>query len=356
MKIAILGDTHFGVRNDSMAFHSYARRFYQEIFFPYLKQENIKDVIQVGDLFDRRKFINYQSLYLSRTYFFDEFKKSGIKLTTFPGNHDIFFKNTLMVNSIELLLNEYIIQGSVVVLKNPTTSDFDGIPLDFIPWICKENSEQVSQFIKHTKSQICFGHFEIQGFQMDKDNVCDDGMSREDLKMYDMVMSGHFHQKSTDGHIYYVGAPMEHTWSDYDQERGFHVFDTETRSLTFIPNPFKMHEIVIYDDTKETLESITGKDYSSYSNMYLKVVVEEKKSPVLFDAFIGELYKINPLDVNIVENFIEEEVEVDVDQSEDTVTIIHKCIDGVETDLNKDKLKRLMGDVYKESVYSQDIA
>ena len=187
---------------------------------------------------------------------------------------------------------------------------------------------------------------------MDKNNVCEHGMPREELDMYDMVISGHFHQKSTDGHIFYVGAPMEHTWSDYDQDRGFHIFDTDKRTLEFIENPYKMHEVVTYNDSNETLESMSAKDYSPYSDLYVKVVVEEKKSPVLFDIFINELYKVDPLDINIVENFMEIQEEVDVDQSEDTMTIIHKCVDSTETDLDKGKLKNVMNMVYKEALNS----
>lgn len=354
MKLAILGDTHFGVRNDSMAFHNYAIKFYEKVFFPYLHDNGIQNVIQVGDLFDRRKFINYQTLYLSKIYFFNKFK-SNLHLYTFPGNHDVFFKNTLSVNSIEQTLSSYILEGFIKIFTKPTTIDFGRTSVDFIPWICQDNEQEIADFMKKTKSQICFGHFEIEGFEMDKDNVCENGLLRREFDMYDMVISGHFHQKSSDGHIFYVGAPMEHTWSDYNQERGFHVFDTETRLLTFIPNPYKMHELITYNDSGETLESITGKDYKPYNQLYLKVVVEEKKNPVLFDAFMNEIYKVDPLDVNIVENFMEDEEEIDIDQSEDTITIVNKCIDNIETNLDKNKLKSLMYDMYKASVQVMEI-
>ena len=37
MKIALLNDTHFGARNDSNIFDEYFYKFYDNIFFPYLK-------------------------------------------------------------------------------------------------------------------------------------------------------------------------------------------------------------------------------------------------------------------------------------------------------------------------------
>ena len=36
MKVAILNDTHCGVRNSSDIFLDYQARFYEETFFPYL--------------------------------------------------------------------------------------------------------------------------------------------------------------------------------------------------------------------------------------------------------------------------------------------------------------------------------
>ena len=65
MKIALLNDTHFGARNDSPAFLDYFMRFYNEIFFPYLKDNNIKTLIHLGDVVDRRKFINFKTSEIS---------------------------------------------------------------------------------------------------------------------------------------------------------------------------------------------------------------------------------------------------------------------------------------------------
>ena len=107
MKLCILGDTHFGARGDSLDFHNYFKKFYDEVLFPYLKANDIEVIFQMGDLFDRRKFINFNTLHLCREYFFDRCEILGIKVHTLLGNHDVAFKNTLEVNSTGLLLNEY---------------------------------------------------------------------------------------------------------------------------------------------------------------------------------------------------------------------------------------------------------
>jgi metallophosphoesterase superfamily enzyme len=107
MKIALITDQHFGVRNDSIQFHEYFSKFYSEFFFPFLQRNNIKTIVELGDLFDRRKYINFDSLSRSLEYWFDPIKKANIDLHCIVGNHDIYYKNTNRINSPNLLLKDY---------------------------------------------------------------------------------------------------------------------------------------------------------------------------------------------------------------------------------------------------------
>jgi len=145
MQVCILGDTHFGMRGDSLEFHEHYRKFYETVFFPFLEKHNIKVIYQLGDLFDRRKFVNYNTLHLVRDYFFNKAKQLGIEVHTLIGNHDIYYKNTLDVNSPILLLSEY---GNLTAYQKPQTIEIDGIPVDIIPWICDENEEEIMKFIR----------------------------------------------------------------------------------------------------------------------------------------------------------------------------------------------------------------
>ena len=156
MRICLLGDTHFGVRNDSKAFHAYYEKFYQQTFFPTLEERGVHTIIQLGDLFDRRKYINFLSLTESRRYFFDECAKRGITLHALIGNHDIFWKESLEVNSPELLLKDY---DNIHLWSKVGTLELDGIKFDMIPWIRKENEEKIFEFVENSSSPICLGHF-----------------------------------------------------------------------------------------------------------------------------------------------------------------------------------------------------
>jgi DNA repair exonuclease SbcCD nuclease subunit len=353
MKLCILGDSHFGARADSLDFHKYFQKFYDEVFFPYLKANDIEVIFQMGDLFDRRKFINFNTLHLCRKYFFDRCQILNIKVHTLLGNHDVAFKNTLEVNSTGLLLNEY---ENVEYYDGFQTVDFEGISIDVVPWICDENEKEIFESIKKSKAQICFGHFEIAGFEMDKGNVCDHGLDKKMLNKYDIVLSGHFHHKSSDGNITYVGTPYEMTWSDYNDPKGFHIFDTNTREMEFVKNPYSMFNKVIYDDGETDFDYWKAYDFASLKDTYVKVVVLNKQNPFLFDHVIDNLYKVGIADLSIVEDFSDLNVDIDqdiVDQAEDTITILSKYIDNLELDVESDKLKKLMRELYVEALNTE---
>jgi DNA repair exonuclease SbcCD nuclease subunit len=352
MKIAILGDTHFGMRNDSRVFHELYARFYQELFFPTIKSMGIKQVIQTGDLFDRRKFINFDTLQKCRGYFFDEFVDGKLNLITYLGNHDVYLKNTLRVNSPELTLGEYGL--GIDIIKEPTRMVFDGVLVDFIPWICTDNKEEIMKFIADSKSSVCFGHFEIDGFAMESGITWHGETKRELFARYDLVVSGHFHHKSSDGQIYYVGSPGEMTWADWEDPRGFHIFDTETRELKFIENPYKMFHKIVYDDDKETVDTIDGKEYAEYKDRYVKVIVKNKNSTMLFDRFISNFYDAEPADLSIVEDFtdyntISDLMDETVDQAQSTHNLLDTYVDSIETKLDKNKMKSVMRKIYHEA-------
>jgi len=309
-------------------------------------QNGITTIFQLGDLFDRRKYISFQSLDLCRRYFFDEIVRHDLELHTLLGNHDITFKNTLEVNSPELLLQDY----KNVYVYNQPFSWVDGV--DVIPWICKDNELEVLDFIKRSKNQICFGHFELAGFEMDRGNICHEGMDASLLKKYDVVLSGHFHYKSSKGNIVYTGTPYEMTWSDCGDPKGFHIFDTETRELTFIQSPLKMFHKIKYNDDKLLYDDIVNADYSQHANKYVKIIVEKRDNTFLFDALIDNLTKVSPVEISIVEDYsdITENVDIDIDQAQDTISILNSYVDNLTLPVESSKIKSVLRDVYREAM------
>jgi hypothetical protein len=194
------------------------------------------------------------------------------------------------------------------------------------------------------------GHLEVNGFEMHKGHFADGSYDKELFRRFDIVMSGHFHHKSDDGQIYYLGTPYEIYWSDYEDPRGFHIFDTDTRELERIVNPYRLFEKVYYDDTTT---DYTNYDMSKFKDMYVKVIVVNKKDLYQFDKFVDKLLQADAHEVKIVEDFSEldaENVSDDiVENTEDTMTLLEKYIDELDVTMDKDRLKNTMRSLYTEA-------
>jgi len=345
MKIALVTDTHFGARSDSLQFDAYFKKFYQEVFFPELEKRKIKRIIHLGDCFDRRKFINFNSLKSCRNYFFDEIQKRDIKMEMIVGNHDTFFKNTNEVNSPELLLKEY---PNIKTYNNPAESD-TGIL--FLPWLCQDNYQQAIDLIKTTEAKACFGHLEISGFVMFKGQTPlnnHEGLAPSMFDKFKLVCSGHYHHKHGKGNIEYLGNPYQLFWNDFEDPRGFHIFDDKTLSLEFILNPFTIFEKYYYDDEKENPDLV---DTSIFANKLVKLIVLNKTDFVKFDKFVDRLYQKNPIELKIIEDFSEFESEA-LDENidlEDTMSLLSNYVDSVETDMDRDRLKTVLRTLYVEA-------
>lgn len=355
MKVAIITDQHFGSRNDSVNFLDFYEKFYSETFFPELEKNNIKQLLILGDTFDRRKYVNFYTLKRTKAMFFDKLRERDIEVIMLAGNHDTYFKNTNEVNSVDLLLQEY---DNITVIDSPQTIhlNYGEVSHDvcMMPWICADNYEESMDEIKHTSATLCMGHFDIAGFSMHGGVVSEEGLDRGIFKRFDMVFSGHFHHRSSSDNIHYLGNPYEITWQDYNDRRGFHIFDLSSRLLEFIPNPNVMFHRITYDDKLESITEINNKDFSSYTNTYVKVVVVNKTNPYLFDKFMANLYQVNPIDVSVAEDFTDltEPLEDDIlDQAEDTITIINKYVDTfTNTGIDNAKLKNVLREIYVEAL------
>lgn len=362
MKVCILGDTHFGMRNDSIHFLNYGEKFYNETFFPYLIENGIDTIIQLGDFFDRRKYINFVTLKRTKEIFLDKLVQHKMKMYVLAGNHDVFYRNTNEVNSLDLLLQEY--HNNVLIIDKPSEirlcqseTNVLGTQICIVPWMCAENYQNCIDLIQTTEANICCGHFEIAGFAMYRGHASEEGLNRDIFRKFEFTFSGHYHHRSVADGIYYVGTPMEITWQDYNDTRGFHILDLDTRELTFIPNPNVMFHRIVYDDKEESITDITNKDLSKYTNTYVKVVVINKTNPYLFDKFMSNLYDVNPIDVTIAEDFTDLTEGVDddmLDQAEDTLTILNKYVDSIqENGIDNNKLKTLLRELYVEAVNTE---
>ena len=351
MKAAVITDTHFGARNDSKVFLQYFGKFYDNVFFPYLEEHNIKTIFHLGDIVDRRKFINYVTLREFKEMFVQRCIDMNIEVHAIVGNHDIPYRNTNEVNALNELFGDK--HNLIHIYSQPQSIQWQGCDIAMLPWINSANYAESMQFVKNTKAQILFGHLEIKGFEMYRGMPNPHGLETALFDKFDMVCSGHFHHRSNRGNIHYLGNPYEMFWNDYNDQRGFHLFDSAERELTFIQNPYRIFNKIWYDDTDMVLEKfLESFDFDSYKDTYVKVIVQNKSNPYWFDIVLDNLYKANPANVSIVDDNknadLQSEEEI-ISEAEDTLTSLYKYVDQLNTNVDKSKLNQLFANLYTEA-------
>ena len=347
MKAVLISDQHFGVKNDSKQMHDYFHRFYSEIFFPYIDQHDIKDVFVLGDLVDRRKYINYITLHRLRKDFVEPLVSRSISVHIIVGNHDCSLKNTNDINAIQELFGKY----PVDIYSGPETINWAGTDILMLPWITNDNYQASVEAIESTPAQVVFGHLELAGFELLRGITSEHGqISVGMFDRFDSVVTGHYHHRSTKGNIHYLGSPYETTWADYNDPRGFHVFDSTTRELTFISNPITLFSKIVYNDDKKQYDEVIT-DVSYLANRFVKIVVERKTNPFWFDKLYDAIQAVNPYDITIIdEGAILEQLDDDfVNEAEDTLTILRKYVDSIDTPVDKNRVNSLLTNLYSEA-------
>ena len=345
MKVALITDTHYGFKKGNQDYHDYFLKFYNEVFFPTLKKNKIKHVIHLGDVFDIRRTIDFWSLNWAKKNIFTPLENMGVTIDLMVGNHDAFYKNTLEINSLECLLLEY---SNISLFSGPTEVEVDGRKMVYLPWICDQNEQQTVDLLKNTDAEVVLGHLEMEGFKTNPTYVCNHGRSTSEFSKFELVMSGHFHTKSQKGNITYLGNAYQMYWNDYADQRGFHIFDTDTLKLTYIKNPYEMFHKIFYDDTKNDYYDI---DIDKYKDTVVKLVVENKTDYTGFDYLVNSLQDV-VLDLKIIEDFsadTEEDEDIELEH-EDTLTILEKYIDELNTNLDSKRLKEIMKSLYVEAL------
>ena len=352
MKIALITDTHWGVRNDSPIMHNHMKKFLDEVFFPTIDSQNISTVIHLGDLVDRRKYINYVTAKRLREDFLNKIAQKNIDLHIIAGNHDTFYKNTNNVNALTELVAGRYYENITIYHDQPSTVNFDGTDILMLPWICDDNRQATNEAINNSKAPLAVGHLELAGYEMYKGQVSDHGDDPKIFDKFDLVFSGHYHTRSSRGNIHYLGTPVQYIWSDYVDTKGFHILDTSTRVLEFIPNPNQIFHKFFYDDLNKNMDEVFSFDVEDYKDCYVKVVVKNKTNPFWFDIVIEKLEKAGVADLQVVEDHFHLDLEADddiVNEAEDTMSIINKFIDSMNINTDRKRVENIIQNLYIEA-------
>jgi DNA repair exonuclease SbcCD nuclease subunit len=309
------------------------------VFLPKLSEEGIDTVVHMGDLFDQRRNINIAVVKEVKERVLVPLRQMGIKMYWIMGNHDVYYKDTNRVNSAKVT-EEF--DNIVHIVDEPL--DVDGMLL--VPWISRDNHSACMDALDQTQSGIVMGHFEINGFEMTRGHKAEHGLSQTLFKNFAQVFSGHFHLPGQQGNVRYLGAPYQMDWNDCGGARGFHIFDTDTLDIEFVQNPKDLFMLCQYDESE-----VDTMDYDQFSEKFVRVIVSDSKDKSALDTFRESVENAGAYDLTLVDRTTAMDMPVldDVENTEDTLSIIKKSVDAVQEKARVPGLYDLISDLYKEA-------
>ena len=300
-RIALISDTHCGIRNSSRIFIDYQEKFYTEIFFPYLREHGIRDILHLGDYYDNRKAINFRALNANRQHFLNVLKREGMHMNIIFGNHDIYYRNNSSICSLKELQGWY--EREIDIHMEPTVLDYDGYRIGVVPWITDDIEHEWKAIIDgwdENGIDLIAGHFEFAGFEMIRGVINTEDHSSvitaADFSRFRQVISGHYHIRSQRGNIIYLGAQFEFTWNDCGIAKFFHVMDTETGEIEAVRNPHTIFESIRYDDSAEDYSVY---DISSLQGKFVRLSVDHIGDEGMFDTFLDRLHAADTHELRI---------------------------------------------------------
>lgn len=286
MKIAIIGDPHFAIKEGSHNVFRYQKHFFDEILKPHLKKVDM--VLFLGDIFHNRRSINLRIL-SEVTKLINDIKeeKPDILINSVLGNHDFYFRNSYDIATIRDLnmginfgnTNKkwYIYQNCLFIHWHNSGDEL----MKTMNEIEKELGDDINDI------NYIFGHFSFNGYKLNnkvtnnsEKDVNDSDMTKRfpNLKK---IISGHFHTPSEYKMVKYVGVPYQLTWSEANATLGFNILDTKSKkiNLKFIENTHRAFEYININEkvakeiANETSDIINNIEKYNYRKLY-KIVYD----------------------------------------------------------------------------------
>lgn len=353
MKVLLLGDLHFGARNNAQWVKNYQKQFIDEVLLPKCEEYDIENIIQLGDMFENRKSINIETFHFMRKEFLE---KLNVPLHVLVGNHDTYYRNTNEINSLTEFFNNNSTNSysNLYAYDDYQEIDLGSTRFALVPWINPENEQKILDSLAFSDANVVLGHFEISGFKMLQHGMrCEDGISQDTFNDFDYTFSGHFHHPSRKGNIIYIGSPFELFWGDEGDPKGFVIFDTETGEYEWFEIPLFVHKKIFYNDSTHSRDEILNNDYSYLQDKKVKIIVEEKNDEELFDEFIEKFSDLELLEFSIQEavpgysNGVIEDEGAEVD----TLTVLKQNVSMTnDNKIDTRKLESMISELYSEAL------
>lgn len=279
MKIAAFGDFHGHLWKefDQKSGRTGSKRLDIQIdtlkaIREYCVGNDIKHVLFAGDLFHARGKVDtkvFNAVYDE----IEKFGQSGISLIMIAGNHDQYDNSDVPENSLHAFkklrdVHVYDTVGTHVIYPTKNSGYDERVEIVMAPY--SKNAQMVKDYIASVEKkdipQILLFHLGISGAFVGSGNYpMADAFKVEDLRpdLFKYIIGGHFHKRQFLGghnHAFYTGAPIQHSFGDEGEDKGFYVVDTSKRyevEFICIPNPAFI--TVDYEPSSEFLQECADK-------------------------------------------------------------------------------------------------
>jgi DNA repair exonuclease SbcCD nuclease subunit len=340
--IALITDTHWGVRSDNQNFYNYQKKFVDNVFLPSLEEYNCEYFIHLGDLVDNRRSINIHTAKRLREDFLNPLKDTQITSYFILGNHDIYYKENKDIHSLKEIIKESE-YPRFNVISNPTEIILDKTKILLLPWISPDTRESDLEKITESKSQYCMSHLELKGFEQTKGRLASHGDDHKIFKKFNKVFSGHYHCPSFLDNVHYIGSCFQFNWGDSSNHSGLIILNTDNGEITEIPNPYSMFNPIEYN------EDYTHNDLSGIKDTYVSVKIVNKKSEAKFNKFIEKIHEIGIADLQIHENLPPLILSKNPTKANSTLEIFGETISSIDFE-DKNAVKSLAEEIYWEAM------
>lgn len=353
MRIAIIGDTHFGVRSGDQHFLEFQKQWFDQILFPYLAENDIDVVIQTGDFFDNRQYIKLNIIHEMLEWFVPKIDALGIKWYSLVGNHDCFYRDNNAIHAQELLRSASRFDSFTIADSWCEFIEVGSKSILMVPWINKNNQDKILEEISKSNADYVVGHFELTGFPMYKGVLSTHGMDSDFLGKFKLAISGHYHTVSEYKNIRYIGTPYHLTWSDVvdGDNRGFWVLDTDTDQMEIIKNPewATLFSVIEYDPDFTYDESYFKPFTGNIAKIVINRVTDEKHKK----KFLQLVSATGFIDYKTIDNTSVKvsSVDIKIDDKSNVKGLIDNVkdyIDAQETDVDKNQVKTIANQIYLE--------
>lgn len=266
-KILLITDTHVGVRNENENFLKASADFFNYVF-EYCIENNIKNIIHLGDFFDDRRKVSSKLINWVFDNFVTKLKKYDIHCYMIAGNHDIYYRKQNTPNILkELFFNSLQI---TVVDEDVLDLNLFGLKLKLVPWLSDSNTDTILNNLQK-KSDIVLGHFNFAGFVFQGNTVADGGIDRTIFKSQNLILSGHYHAKSSQDNIMYLGNPYAITWGETSNIHGIHVINIDSKTK----EKYNIEFVEINLNLFRKIQYANEIEYSNFSGeKYIRIITD----------------------------------------------------------------------------------